>query len=116
MTPCILLKISRRFGRKRRLHLHGRIIGQTRNQLYLFHNSCSPGLFFDPEHGGGGHVPLKRRFTFNGLHVVISQKAELQNSDSYSGKEIMTKLGFLFSLLLSFVDETWTVQNNRSVI
>jgi hypothetical protein len=33
------------------------------------------GLFFDPE--DGGDVPPKRRFTFNRLHNVVSQKIEL---------------------------------------
>jgi ferredoxin-thioredoxin reductase catalytic subunit len=33
------------------------------------------GLFFDPQNGG--YVSPKRRFIFNGLHGVISQKKEL---------------------------------------
>jgi hypothetical protein len=38
-------------------------------------NVKAGGIFFGPE--DGGHVPLKRRLTSNGLHGVISQKMVL---------------------------------------
>jgi hypothetical protein len=43
---------------------------------YLLHVGFLLGLFFDP--GDGGDMFLqKRRFTFNGLHGVISPKIKL---------------------------------------
>jgi hypothetical protein len=42
-----------------------------------FHAGVLLGLFFETE--DGTDAPSKRRFTFNGLHGVISQKTVRQN-------------------------------------
>jgi hypothetical protein len=38
------------------------------------------GLFFVPEDEGDTRIPLKRLFTFNGLHGLISQRQKKSSS------------------------------------
>jgi hypothetical protein len=66
ITPCSLLKVSRRFGGTCRLHLQGRRISREINQrerrwqaeptsallATSFHAGFFLGLFFDPEDEG----------------------------------------------------------------
>jgi hypothetical protein len=64
ITPCSPLEVNRLFGGTYRLHLQGRRISRARNQSKI-------------RWQGRRYIPPKRRFTFNGLHGVISQKIVL---------------------------------------
>jgi hypothetical protein len=65
ITPYSPLKVNRRLGGTCRLHLQGRRINQARNKREADSKQSLR------------HLPTKRRFTFNGLHGVISQMIEL---------------------------------------
>jgi hypothetical protein len=75
MQRLVEVKVNRRFGGTRRLHLQGR---KGRKQSCLLHALCwfLPWLTLRPW-GRKRHVSPKRRLTFTGLHGVISQKIEL---------------------------------------
>jgi hypothetical protein len=64
ITPFSPLKVNRRSGETRRLHLQGRRISQARTRIKA---------------GGKESLAVlpKRLLTFNGLHCVICQKMEL---------------------------------------
>jgi hypothetical protein len=70
VTTCSPLKVNRRFGGTCRLHLHGRRKKQKRNQHEISSKERKVSRW-------RRHVPPKHRFTFNGLHDVISHKTEL---------------------------------------
>jgi hypothetical protein len=69
ITPCISLKVIRRFGGTHRLHLQGL---RSRALLATFFNADFLLGLFDPE--DRSDVFPKRRLAFNGLDGVISQK------------------------------------------
>jgi hypothetical protein len=71
ITPCSPLQVNRRFGRKFRLNFSEPC--SARHALHACFLLC---VFFQPWRWRW-HVPPKRRFTFNGLQGVISQKLEL---------------------------------------
>jgi hypothetical protein len=80
ITLCSLLKVNHCFRQTCHLHLQGWRISQARNQrevllatyfMLVFCLACSMTLKME------WCVPPKRQFTFNGLHSIISHKAEL---------------------------------------
>jgi hypothetical protein len=81
ITPCSPLKYNRRFGKTCRFHLQSWRVNQARNQHEIF------GLLFWRRRR---HIPPKRQLTYNGLHGVISQEAELFELHYFANCHFMT--------------------------
>jgi hypothetical protein len=84
ITPCILLKVNRRFDATCSLHRQSQGTSRVRNQSELKQSlltaftlaSCTA---YSSTLKMERHVPPKLRLTFNELHGVISQRTELFN-------------------------------------
>jgi hypothetical protein len=88
ITPCSPLKVNRRFGGSRRLHLQGwrvnqakkpawsKQLCQARNRIKQAANMLAVGLM-RVSCLATLHVPLKRLLNLYGLRGVTSQKTEL---------------------------------------
>jgi hypothetical protein len=80
VLQCSPLKVNRRFGRIRRLHLQGWILRQGRNQLEAGRKDSiwlEETWDYKETEGIGCHVPPKRPLTFNGLYGVMSENTQL---------------------------------------
>jgi hypothetical protein len=97
ITLCSPLKVNRRFGATRRLHLC--LLPPSRHFIsWLFL------LYWRWE-----HVPPKRRLSFNGLHGVISQKIEIFTTTAVRTSDVTkfcTHFCFLRSVLLAVLVST----------
>jgi hypothetical protein len=78
ITPCSPLKVNQRFEGTCRLHLQGPRISRTRNQRgsNLLSRWFIARFILRPWKWRR-RVSPKRRFTFNGLHGILSQKIQL---------------------------------------
>jgi hypothetical protein len=74
VTPCSPSEVNGLSGGTYRLHLHGWRVSQTSNQQYdglLDYKSTLQPRWWKQD------IPPKRRLTFNGMHLIISQNIEL---------------------------------------